>query len=87
MKVVERVFVRQVHHVRRALHLYLSPWKMLSCPMAASKRLRDAMRGGLWSSFSVPAAGMLRYFDPYCEAGQRLFGLIGVVGVAYTFPQ
>jgi hypothetical protein len=28
---------------------YLSPRKMLSWPIAMSKRLRDAMRGRLWS--------------------------------------
>ena len=31
----------------------------------ASKRLRGAMRGGLWSSFSVPGAGMLTSVDLY----------------------
>jgi len=56
-------------------------------PKAASNRLRGAMRGGLWSSFSVPAAGILRSVEPYCEAGQRPLGLMDVVGVAYTLPQ
>ena len=33
------------------------------------------MRGGLWSSFSVPGRGYLdAAVDPYCEAGQRLAG-------------
>ena len=32
------------------------------------------MRGGLWSSFSVPAAGMFTSFDPYCDAGHRPVG-------------
>ena len=27
------------------------------------------MRGGLWSSFSVPAAGIFIRSDPYCDAG------------------
>ena len=52
-----------------------------------SNRLRDAMRGGLWSSSSVPGAGILIRVDPYCDAGQRPVGLIGVVGVACTLPQ
>jgi hypothetical protein len=33
--------------VKRALHLYLSAWKMLSSPMAASNRVRGETRGGL----------------------------------------
>src|SRR5580698_8512341 len=52
-----------------------------------SNKLRDAMRGGLWSSFSVPGAGILRSDEPYCDAGHRPFALIGVVGVACTLPQ
>ena len=52
------------------LTLYLSPWNRLSCPTARSKRFRGAMRGGLWSSFSVPGAGILTRVDPYCDAGQ-----------------
>ena len=45
------------------------------------------MRGGLWSSFSVPAAGIFTYLEVYCVAGHRPVGLIGVVGVANTPPQ
>ena len=29
------------------------------------------MRGGLWSSFSVPAAGIFTYFEVYSCAGHR----------------
>ena len=36
------------------------------------------MRGGLWSSFSVPGGGYLQEFEPYCDAGQKPVGLIGV---------
>src|SRR3984957_10614343 len=66
--------------VRRKLHLYLSPLKMLSSPMAASKRLRGWMRGGFLSSFSVPGAGTFTRFDVSPEAGHGVGK--GVVGVA-----
>jgi len=42
------------------------------------------MRGGLWSSFSVPAAGIFTRFEVYSDAGHKPVGLIGVVGVART---
>ena len=45
------------------------------------------MRGGLWSSFAVPGAGICSNLEPYSEAGQRPVGLIGVLGVARTPPQ
>ena len=54
--------------------------------MARSNRLREAMRGGLWSSFSVPGAGILTK-EEYCEAGHRPVALIGMVGVARTPAQ
>src|ERR1700733_11395753 len=80
--------------VNCALTLYLSPWKMLSWPRARSKRLRDATLGGLWSSFSVPGAGICKSDDPYCAAEQRPVALIGVPsgfdalgGGACTEPQ
>jgi hypothetical protein len=41
----------------------------------------------LWSSFSVPGAGIFTSDDPYCDPGQVLSGLIGMVGVACTLPQ
>ncbi len=30
------------------------------------------MRGGLWSSSSVPGAGIWTSFEEYCEAGQEV---------------
>src|ERR1700677_3768155 len=60
---------------------------MLSCPTPTSKRLRGEMRGGLWSSFSAPGAGMDTNVEPYRFAGHKPLGLIGVVGVAWTGPQ
>src|ERR1022692_1499709 len=65
-----------------ALTLYLSPWNRLSWPIETSKRLRDAMRGGLWSSFSVPGDGTLIRLDPNCDA--RHVEGSAVVGVART---
>src|SRR5450432_1546072 len=52
---------------------------MLSSPTAKSNRLRAAMRGGLWSSFSVPGAGILISEEPYCDAGHNPESPIGVV--------
>src|ERR1019366_7209962 len=68
--------------VNRALILYLSPWNTLSWPTDMSKRLRDVMRGGLWSSFSVLGAGTCISAEPNDDAGQ-LKGR-GAVGVART---
>src|ERR1039458_1872791 len=68
--------------VTRALILYLSPWNTLSWPTDMSKRLRDVMRGGLWSSFSVFGAGTCISAEPNDDAGQ-LKGR-GAVGVART---
>src|SRR6202035_382018 len=67
------------------LTLYLSPWNRLSCPMAISKRLRPAMRGGFLSSFSVFGLGTFNKVDPYCERGHG-FGS-ATVGVARIDPQ
>ena len=72
---------------KRRLHLCLSPLKRLSSPTETSKRLRGAMRGGLWSSFSVPGAGIVTYLDLYSFAGQRRLGTDPIVGVANTPPQ
>src|SRR3984885_15645086 len=72
--------------VNCALTLYLSPWKMLSWPRARSKRLRDATLGGLWSSFSVPGAGICKSDDPYCEAGHRFVPRLELSGVPVGFP-
>src|SRR5258707_15517555 len=58
--------------VTRALHLNRSPWNRLSSPRLRSKRLRGAMRLGLWSSFSVPGAGIFIKVDPNCDAGHTL---------------
>src|SRR5208282_4267164 len=55
--------------VKRRLHLYRSPRKRLSSPTARSNRLRGAMRGGLWSSFSVLMPGTLMNVEPNCVAG------------------
>ena len=73
--------------VNRALHLKRSPLKRLSCPIAKSNKLREPTRGGLWSSFSAPAAGICNSVEPYCDAGQMELGLMGVKGVACTEPQ
>src|ERR1700730_17685168 len=67
------------------LHLYFSPWKRLSSPTETSKRLRGAMRWGLWSESCVPGAGMVTRVDPYCEADQDVGSLVN--GVARTLPQ
>ena len=45
------------------------------------------MRGGLWSSSSVPAAGILTREIHIAMPGRAPIGLIGVVGVACTPPQ
>src|ERR1700741_1389865 len=45
---------------------------MLSSPRLMSKRFRGAMRFGLWSSFSVPGAGIFMKVDPYIDAGHTL---------------
>ncbi len=47
------------HLMKRSL------WKMLSLPSEASNRSRGAMRGGLWSSSSLPGAGICTRFDLY----------------------
>src|SRR5271167_1982715 len=65
-----------------ALHLYLSVLNRLSSPIARSKRFRGAIRGGLWSSFSVPGAGTLVSVEPNCDARQVKGS--GEVGVACT---
>ena len=70
--------------VSRRLTLYLSPRKMLSWPTARSKRLRGAIRGGLWSSFSVPGAGIETNVEPYCDGAQLVKG---DVNVGNTLPQ
>src|SRR6266478_862815 len=36
------------------------------------------MRGGLWSSFSVPGAGIFTRFDPYCDGAQVVRGCVSV---------
>ena len=36
------------------------------------------MRGGLWSSFSVPGAGIFARFDPYCDGAQLVRGCVSV---------
>ena len=41
----------------------------MSSPKLTSNRLRGAIRGGLWSSSSVPGAGILMRVEPYWEAG------------------
>src|ERR1700722_10659733 len=64
------------------LTLYLSPRNRLSCPTETSNRLRDAVRGGLWSSFSVPIAGTLIRLVPNCDA--RHGEGSGALGVART---
>jgi hypothetical protein len=68
--------------VNRALTLYLSPRNRLSWPTDMSKRFREAMRGGLWSSFSVFCVGTFIRAEPKADAGQ-LKGR-GAVGVART---
>ncbi len=50
-------------------------------PTVASKRLRGAMRGGLWSPFSVPGAGMETSEEEYAEGAQDGKP---AVGVAFT---
>jgi len=42
------------------------------------------MRGGLWSSFSEPSAGILTSVEPYCEEGQVVSGELKV---GTTAPQ
>src|ERR1700758_1184815 len=71
--------------VSRKLTLYLSPLKMLSCPMAISNRLRAAMRGGFLSSFSELGAGTCNSLEPNCDTGHG-FGK-ACVGVARSDPQ
>src|ERR1700687_498224 len=73
--------------VTRALHLKRSLWNRLSSPMLRSKRLREAIREGLWSLSAVPGAGILIRVEPYCDAGHVEALLMGVVGVACTLPQ
>src|ERR1700682_4546060 len=36
------------------------------------------MRGGLWSGFSVPGAGVFTRFDPYCDGAQVVSGCVNV---------
>src|ERR1700688_2987222 len=55
--------------VSRRLHLYRSLRNRLSSPRLRSKRLRGAMRDGLWSSSDVPGAGILISVEPYWDAG------------------
>ena len=56
--------------VSRRLHLCLSPWKRLSSPIEASKRLRGAMRCGLLSLSPVFGAGILIRLEVNCDARQ-----------------
>ena len=86
-EIVERLLVRQIDDGETGAPLVLVAVEDLSWPTPMSKRLRDAMRGGLWSSSSVPGAGIESRVEPYRFAGQRPVGLIGVVGVAWTLPQ
>ena len=72
MKLYNATLFATLMTVTRALHLNRSPWKRLSSPRLRSKRLRGAMRFGLWSSFSVPGAGILMKVDPYTDAGHTL---------------
>src|ERR1019366_4761622 len=51
---------------------------MLSWPRLRSNRLRGAMRGGLWSSFSVPGAGIETSEEWYWDGAQRVSGLVSV---------
>src|ERR1700740_1227984 len=65
--------------VRRRLHLYRSLLlKRLSSPRLMSKRLRGAIRDGLWSSSDVPGAGVLLRVEPYWEAGKSIRGVMNV---------
>ena len=56
---------------------------MLSCPMARSKRWRGAMRGGLWSSSSVPAAGICHKRGTVLGVRTRSLAEVAM-GVAWT---
>ena len=74
-EVVERDFVGEVDDGERggegALVVLLAA-QMLSSPRVRSKRLRGAMRGGLWSSFSVLGAGRLSSDEVNCDTRQAL---------------
>src|ERR1700690_3963239 len=59
---------------------------MLSWPTATSNKCLGATRGGLWSSFSVPGAGICKSDDPYCAAGQRSVPKLELSGVPVGFP-
>src|SRR5690349_21824209 len=43
------------------------------------------MRGGLWSSFSVPGAGMEMSVDPYCDPGHKLGPRLELIGTPSAF--
>src|ERR1700722_14451966 len=64
--------------VRSRSVLKRSLLKRLVLPTETSNRLRGEMRGGLWSSSSVPGAGIWTSFEEYCEAGQDVNPDVGV---------
>ena len=58
-EIVERLFIGQIDDRKRSAPLVPVAVEDIVVSHARSNRLRGAMRGGLWSSFSVPGAGIL----------------------------
>ena len=71
-KVIQRHFVRQVDDRKAKAPLVTVTVEELSWPTARSNRLRGWMRWGLWSSFSVPGAGIFTRVEANCDAGQKV---------------
>ena len=69
-EVIQRVLVGDVDGRQVEVRLVVLLVEDVVLAEGRSKRLRGAMRGGLWSSSPVPGAGMLTRFEEYCEARQ-----------------
>ena len=64
-EVVEGILVRDVDDTQANAEFRFCPvWSRLSTPIPRSKRFREAIRGGLFTSSSVPGAGSARRVAP-----------------------
>ena len=70
--------------LKRSFTFALSLWNRLSAPKPRSKMWRGATRGGLFTSSSVPSAGMTSRLAPRSDDEQLE---IGESGVATVLPQ
>ena len=84
-EVIKRIFVSDVDGRQPQAHLVFITFKYVVVTDGHIEKLRDAIRGGFLSSFSVFGAGNCNNVDPNCDTGHG-FGR-PCVGVARCDPQ